>query len=126
MTAAERVRRLDAAVNDVRLALMNPAVCGERRVLLQGELLALRCARLGVKVRGQHSYLRRLGIVPSRRYTPGPAERAAVRSLQQLIESAASTPSSLVLDVANWDYSEEASRSEARQCGCSQAGAKRA
>jgi hypothetical protein len=67
MTAAERVRRLDAAVNDVRLALMNPAVCGERRVLLQGELLALRCARLGVKVRGQHSYLRRLGIVPSRR-----------------------------------------------------------
>jgi hypothetical protein len=67
MTAAERVRRLDGAILDLRVALLNPAVCGERRVLLQGELIALRCARLGVTCRGQASYLRRLGLAPPRR-----------------------------------------------------------
>jgi hypothetical protein len=67
MTTSERVRRLDAAVNDVRLALVNPNVQGERRKLLRDELVALRCARIGVRCPGQASYVRRLGLAPPRR-----------------------------------------------------------
>lgn len=67
MRAAERAQKLDGAILDLRLALRHPNVHGDRRVLLQDELLALRCVRLGIRVRGQRSYLRRLGIAPSRR-----------------------------------------------------------
>jgi hypothetical protein len=72
MTAAERARRLDGAILDVRLALLNPAVRGERRVLLQDELDALRLLKVGVRRRGQVSILRRLGVEP-------PAARDAAR-----------------------------------------------
>ena len=72
MTAAERARRVNGAIIDLRLALANPRVGGERRVILEDELLALRCARIGVRCRGQRSILRRLGVEP-------PAARDAAR-----------------------------------------------
>jgi hypothetical protein len=66
LSAAERTRRVNSAILDLRIALANPAVSGERRTLLRDELLALRLARIGVPVRGQRSYLNRLGIAPPR------------------------------------------------------------
>jgi hypothetical protein len=65
MTSAERAQRLNGTILDLRLALTNPQVQGERRQLLRDELVALRCARLGVTCRGQRSILRRLGLAPS-------------------------------------------------------------
>jgi hypothetical protein len=47
VTAAERTRLLNRAINDVR-----------------DELLALRLVKVGVHARGQRSYLRRAGIEP--------------------------------------------------------------
>ena len=67
MTAAERAQRLDRTINDVRLALLNENVRGERRTLLQDELDALRLVRVGVRRKGQLSYLRRIRLAPPRR-----------------------------------------------------------
>jgi hypothetical protein len=80
MTAAERVRRVDGAVLDLRLALSNPKVHGERRRLLQVELDLLRLARVGVRCRGQRSYLQqRLGIAP-----PGAVRRARAGTVRRV------------------------------------------
>jgi hypothetical protein len=57
-----RAQALDSTILDLRLALRNPAVQGERRELLRDELTALRCAKVGVHAKGQRSYMRRLGI----------------------------------------------------------------
>lgn len=62
MTAAERAQRLNGTILDVRLALANPNVVGKPRALLQDELDALRLVRVGVRRKGQMSYLRRLGL----------------------------------------------------------------
>jgi hypothetical protein len=66
MPAGERARRLDSTILDLRLALANPSVRSERRTLLEAELDALRLARIGVRCRGQRSYLKRLGVAPPR------------------------------------------------------------
>jgi len=61
------VRQVDSTILDLRLALLNPKLRGERRTLIEGELEALRLARIGVRVKGQRSYLRRLGLLEPRR-----------------------------------------------------------
>jgi hypothetical protein len=65
MTADERALTLNCAINDVRRALLNPAVRGERRVMLRDELDALRLVRVGIRRPGQRAYLRMLGLAPS-------------------------------------------------------------
>jgi hypothetical protein len=67
MTADERARRLNGTILDLRLALANPSVVGDRRALLRAELEALRLARIGLHCRGQRSYLARIGLAPPRR-----------------------------------------------------------
>jgi hypothetical protein len=66
-TLAEWTRRLDSAILDARIGLATRTVTGERRRLLQEELLELRLCRAGVETKHTRAYLKRLGISASKR-----------------------------------------------------------
>jgi hypothetical protein len=62
--AAARVNR---AVLDLRLSLLDAGLRGERRQLVEDELQALRLARVGIATPSTVGYLRKLGITRDRR-----------------------------------------------------------
>ncbi len=66
-TLADWERRLDRAILDLRIILSGKGVPDDRRPALWNELLAYRCARVGVHTRNERDYLQRLGITGGRR-----------------------------------------------------------
>jgi hypothetical protein len=58
----ELARRLTIGINNMRLAVLDKRLQGERRKAAEEELLALRLARAGVFTKNQRAYLARHGV----------------------------------------------------------------